>query len=70
MRQSMLKLDRNYQRPVVILENGIMALLDTGALMPVWIDDEEILINEFKARLFKKKVSFIVLNSDTNEVLL
>lgn len=42
MKQYTLKLDNTRQRPVVILNNGLTALLDTGAYIPVWTDDEDI----------------------------
>ncbi len=37
-KQFTLKLDKNRQRPVVLLSNGLTALLDTGAYIPVWTD--------------------------------
>lgn len=40
MKQFTLKLDKNRQRPVVLLSNGLTALLDTGAYIPVWTDME------------------------------
>ena len=43
MKQMTLKLDSLQQRPVVIVGNGMTALLDTGAYIPVWTDDESIL---------------------------
>lgn len=44
MQQIVMDLDDKQQRPVAILENGLTALIDTGAYMPVWVDDESILI--------------------------
>ena len=43
MKQFTMRLDKKHQRPVVVLKNGLTALLDTGAYIPVWTDDEEIL---------------------------
>lgn len=57
MKQYTLRLDKTRQRPVVILNNGLTALLDTGAYIPVWTDDEDILISEMGAALVEKDVS-------------
>lgn len=45
MKQFTLSLDENLQRPVMRLSDwyGFDAMLDTGALFPVWIDTEELL---------------------------
>lgn len=40
MKQMTLQLDSRQQRPVVRLKNGLRALLDTGAYIPVWTDDK------------------------------
>lgn len=56
MKQYTMKLDNTRQRPVVILNNGLTALLDTGAYIPVWTDDEDILISEMGAELVRKDV--------------
>lgn len=56
MKQFILKLDDNRQRPVVLLSNGLTALLDTGAYIPVWTDDEDILVSDMKAELVKENV--------------
>ncbi len=56
MKQYTMKLDNTRQRPVVILNNGLTALLDTGAYIPVWTDDEAILISELGAELVRKDV--------------
>lgn len=48
MRQFCLNLDKDQQRPVVVL-NNLTALLDTGAYIPVWVDDEDILKSMFNA---------------------
>ncbi|MCM1057518.1 MAG: hypothetical protein NC517_07925 [Firmicutes bacterium] len=56
MKQYTLKLDNTRKRPVVILNNGLTALLDTGAYIPVWTDDEDILTSELGAELVRKDV--------------
>lgn len=48
MRQICLNLDKTQQRPVIMLHN-LTALLDTGAYIPVWTDDEAILKTMFNA---------------------
>ncbi len=42
MIQFTLKLDNSEQRPILNIQtlNNISALLDTGAVFPVWLDDE------------------------------
>ena len=57
MRQFSLNLDVTQQRPVVALKN-LTALLDTGAYIPVWTDDEEILVSELGAKLIKENIPF------------
>ncbi len=57
MKQFTLNLDKRQQRPVVLL-NNLSALLDTGAYIPVWTDDEEILVTNFDGKLVKKNVPF------------
>ena len=56
MKQFTLRLDRKQQRPVVLLKNVLTALVDTGAFIPIWTDDEEILVNVLDAGLVKEKV--------------
>lgn len=56
MKQYALKLDKTRQRPVVILKNGLTALFDTGAYIPVWTDDEDILVSDLNAVLVKKNM--------------
>ena len=58
MKQMTLQLDSRQQRPVVRLKNGLRALLDTGAYIPVWTDDEDILVENLGASLIAKDVSF------------
>lgn len=56
MIQFTLPLDTKRQRPVIKLTNGLKALLDTGAFLPVWTDDEDILSSELGAKLVKTHV--------------
>ena len=58
MKQMTLKLDSLQQRPVVIVGNGMTALLDTGAYIPVWTDDESILVEKLGAEMVAERVSF------------
>lgn len=58
MKQFSLKLDVNQQRPVVLLENALIALLDTGAYIPIWTDEEDILLSNMGGELVKTKVPF------------
>ncbi len=57
MKEFILNLDVTQQRPVVALKN-LTALLDTGAYIPVWTDDEDILISGLGAKLLKKNIPF------------
>ena len=43
MVQFTLDLDYKQERPVIMLANGLTALLDTGAYIPIWTDDEDAL---------------------------
>lgn len=45
MRQFTLELDKDSQRPVVTLKewSDVAALIDTGAVLAVWTDDEQLL---------------------------
>lgn len=56
MKQFTMKLDRKHQRPVVVLKNGLTALLDTGAYIPVWTDDEDILVSFLGAEFIRNHV--------------
>lgn len=58
MRQMTLDLDKSQQRPVVMLGNGLKALLDTGAYIPVWVGGERTLIEGLGAEFVKRNVSF------------
>lgn len=59
MEQFSLELNDEMQRPVVYLENwhGLNALLDTGAIFPIWTVDEGILI-ELGGKSVKRDVNF------------
>lgn len=58
--QLTLKLDANSRRPVVKLSwfNGCRALLDTGALFPVWTANGE-LLKQLGAKLIKKMLVLV-----------
>ena len=45
MKQFTLPLDKERQRPTLYLESffRLSAMLDTGAVLPVWVEDEELL---------------------------
>lgn len=58
MKQITLTLDTKQQRPVISFGNGLRALLDTGAYIPVWTDDEDVLVDKMGAELVSKNVSF------------
>lgn len=58
MKQFTLRLDRKQQKPVVLLNDALTALLDTGAIIPIWTDAEEILANVLGGKLVKEKVPF------------
>lgn len=57
--QLTLQLDATSRRPVVKLGwfNGCRALLDTGALFPVWTSDGK-LLQQLGAKLEKEEVTF------------
>ena len=58
MKQFTLPLDATQQRPVVLLKNSLTALLDTGAYIPIWTDEEDILVSVLGGKLIKKDVPF------------
>lgn len=58
MRQVTLRLAADVERPVVIVGGNMTALLDTGAYIPVWTDEESILTEKLGAVLQKKGISF------------
>lgn len=58
MKQFTLRLDATQQRPVVLLKNTLTALLDTGAYIPVWTDEEDILVSVMGGKLVKRNVPF------------
>lgn len=58
MKQFTLRLDATQQRPVVLLKNTLTALLDTGAYIPVWTDEEDILTSVMGGKLVKRNVPF------------
>lgn len=58
MQQMTIDLDNKQQRPVAVLDNGLAALVDTGAYIPVWVDDENVLIENMGGKLIRKGVAF------------
>lgn len=60
-----MRLDLNHQRPVVMLKNGLTALLDTGAYIPIWTDDEKILVSRLGAKLIQRDVPISGLGGST-----
>ena len=58
MKQITLRLDATQQRPVVLLGNGMRALLDTGAYIPVWLGDESIISEDLGGELIQKDFEF------------
>lgn len=58
--QLTIQLDTKARRPIANLDwfHGCRALIDTGALFPIWNGDGEMLESIFKAKLKKKDVSF------------
>lgn len=56
MKQYTMQLDKHSKRPVIILNNELTALLDTGAYIPVWTDDEDILVSKLNGELVRKNV--------------
>lgn len=59
MRQFTLPLKKNTQRPVVVLNEfyNLEVMLDTGALFPVWVEDEE-LLKELGGEVVAENVEF------------
>ena len=58
MKQFTLDLDKSQQRPIVMLQKGLKALLDTGAYIPVWVGGERVLSEGLGAELVSKNISF------------
>lgn len=56
MKQYTMSLDENHQRPVVMLNNGLTALLDTRAYIPIWTDDEDIIVSKMGGKMVQKDV--------------
>jgi hypothetical protein len=42
-----LKLDKNVIKPIITLRHGVLALFDTGADIPVWLDAAEGLMDDY-----------------------
>ena len=62
MLEARIKAELSGDRPYLILEKmkGIRALLDSGALCPVWVRDEKQLVESFGARACGECVRFTV----------
>ena len=58
MRQFRLRLRENNQRPVMILNKNTSAMLDTGSIFPVWVQDEKILVDYMQGELINETVCF------------
>lgn len=60
MMQMILRLDEKARRPIANLNwfNGCRALIDTGALFPIWNKSEDILQEKLGAVLVKKGIKF------------
>ena len=58
--QITLQLDDKARRPIVNLNwfNGCRALIDTGALFPIWTKNEDVLVKKLGAVLIKKNITF------------
>lgn len=59
MKQFTLPLKKNTQRPVVILNDfyDLEVMLDTGALFPIWVEDE-IVLRELGGTIVAENVEF------------
>ena len=59
MKQFTLELNKNIQRPVAKLTDWHQfdVMLDTGALFPVWVDDEDVLM-DLGAKCVRESVEF------------
>lgn len=58
--QITLQLDDKARRPIANLSwfNGCRALIDTGALFPIWNKNEDVLVKKLGAVLIKKNILF------------
>ena len=65
MRQFSLPLDDTQRRPTILLNNALTALLDTGAYLPIWTDDEDILVSELGGKLVRTNVPFAGFGGET-----
>lgn len=65
--QITLNLDREARRPVVQISwfHGCRAMLDTGALFPIWVASDDLLMG-LGARLIKKNVKFSGFGGDAS----
>lgn len=58
MTEAIFKLDRSFERPTIKLSSNMLALLDTGAYIPVWTDDVLLLKEFYHATLQKERFEF------------
>lgn len=58
--QITIQLDNEARRPIAKINwfNGCRALIDTGALFPIWNKSEDILVKKLGAVLIKKDIAF------------
>ena len=56
MKQFTLRFKEDSQRPSFVINNGVVAMLDTGALYPVWTKSEYALIKLLNAKSLKRIV--------------
>ena len=58
--QITIQLDDKARRPIANLNwfNGCRALIDTGALFPIWNKSEDMLVKKLGAKLIKQNVGF------------
>lgn len=58
--EQIFNLDASANRPIILLDNifnGCTALMDTGALFPIWTKDVK-LLKALGAELVKKNINF------------
>ena len=67
MQEYVFNMQNDADRPIIMLDSifpGCTALIDTGAIIPVWTKDVE-LLKELGAQLVKKDVSFSGFGGET-----
>ena len=65
--QITLQLDEKARRPIASLNwfHGCRALIDTGALFPIWNKSEELLVKKLGAVLIKRDIKFSGFGGET-----